>query len=71
MRSRIDEIGAKAVRERDIILRIREVMARTGLRRSTLYNKIAEGTFPKQVQISRNCVGWYESSVEAWISCPK
>lgn len=66
-----NRIGAKAVRERDVILRIQEVMARTGLRRSTLYKKIAEDTFPKQVRISQNCVGWYESSIEAWISCPK
>src|SRR3546814_8547591 len=36
------------------IVRIKTVLARTGLSRSTLYRKIAEGTFPCQVKISRS-----------------
>ena len=42
----------------DRILRIRAVLDRTGLSRSTLYRKIQSGTFPKQVQISTRCAGW-------------
>src|SRR3546814_359577 len=39
------------------IVRIKTVLARTGLSRSTLYRKIAEGTFPCQVkQIGRATV---------------
>jgi prophage regulatory protein len=52
------------------ILRIRTVMQRTGLTRPTLYRKIADGTFPRQVQISANCVGWRESEVDAWSRSP-
>lgn len=52
------------------ILRIKEVMARTGLKRTTLYGKIAEGTFPRQLRISERCTGWRESEIEAWLRNP-
>jgi prophage regulatory protein len=54
----------------DRILRIRTVLGRTGLSRSTLYRKIQEGTFPKQVHISTRCSGWRESAVNAWMRNP-
>nr|WP_082919576.1 AlpA family phage regulatory protein [Sphingobium sp. EP60837] len=52
-------------------LRLPDVMRRTGLKRSTLYNKIAAGTFPAQIHISWNCAGWREEEVDAWCSSPK
>lgn len=54
----------------DRILRLRTVLDRTGLTRSTLYRKIKAGEFPNQLQISTNCVGWRESSVAAWLEDP-
>lgn len=45
------------------IIRLRTVLDRTGLSRSTLYRKIAEGTFPRQVPISVNGAGWHESAI--------
>lgn len=54
----------------DRILRIKVVLDRTGLSRSTLYRKIQNGTFPRQVQISTRCAGWRESAVEAWMRNP-
>jgi hypothetical protein len=38
-------------------------LARIGLSRSTIYRKIAEGTFPTQLKISTNGSGWHESDV--------
>ena len=38
--------------EPDRMLRVRGVMARNGLGRSTLYRKIGEGSSPRQVKIS-------------------
>ncbi|WP_066826532.1 helix-turn-helix transcriptional regulator [Sphingomonas mali] len=52
----------------DRILRIKTVLERTGLSRSTLYRKIREGTFPRQVKISAQCAGWRESIVNSWIA---
>jgi len=54
----------------DRILRLAAVLDRTGLSRSTLYRKIGDGTFPKQVQIAYRCVGWRESAIAAWLSNP-
>jgi prophage regulatory protein len=52
------------------ILRLKSVLNRTGLSRSTLYRKIGRGTFPAQVRISDRCIGWRESDVEQWLSDP-
>lgn len=52
------------------IIRLNTVLARTGLSRTTLYRKISEGTFPRQVRISIHGAGWYESAVERWIADP-
>jgi len=57
-------------RRRDTILRLPEVMARTGIRRTTLYRRMAEGTFPKSIALGGNCTGWYQSDVEDWIVSP-
>ncbi len=52
------------------IIRLRTVLARTGLSRSTLYRKIADGTFPPQVKISVHGAGWRESAINRWIADP-
>ncbi len=54
-----------------IIIRLRTVLDRTGLSRTTLYRKIGEGTFPRQVPISVNGAGWYESAANRWIADPR
>jgi prophage regulatory protein len=43
---------------------------RTGLSRSTIYRKIAEGTFPAQLRISIHGAGWRESEIDRWINDP-
>jgi len=52
------------------ILRLKAVLERTGLSRSTMYRKIKHGTFPAQVQISERCIGWRESDLEQWLRDP-
>jgi len=49
------------------ILRLPEVLARVGLKRSTIYQFVADGKFPKPVRLGARSVGWSEQSVEAWI----
>ncbi len=49
------------------IIRLEEVKKLVGLSRSTLYARIAEGNFPKQVSLGGRLVGWHESDVLAWI----
>lgn len=52
------------------IVRLKTVLARTGLSRSTIYRKIAEGTFPAQLKISMNGSGWHEYDIDRWIANP-
>lgn len=56
--------------EPDRIIRLKTVLARTGLSRSTIYRKIAEGTFPAQIKISINGAGWHESDINRWVNSP-
>jgi len=58
------------MRDPDRIVRLKNVLARTGLSRSTIYRKIAEGTFPAQLKISTNGTGWRESDISRWIADP-
>lgn len=58
------------MRQPDRIIRLRTVLARTGLSRSTIYRKIAEGTFPAQIKISANGAGWHESEIDRWVANP-
>ncbi len=58
------------MRQPDRIVRLKTVLARTGLSRSTIYRKIAEGTFPPQLKISANGAGWKESDINHWVADP-
>jgi len=51
----------------DTIIRLPEVLARTSLSRSHLYQKISEGTFPKQFPIGARAIGFSEKAVNQWI----
>ncbi len=50
-----------------IILRLPEVIAKTGLSRSTIYSQISKGAFPKGVPIGEHARGWLNHEVDAWI----
>jgi prophage regulatory protein len=50
------------------ILRLPAVKARTGLSRATIYARMAEGTFPRQVSLGERAVGWIESQIEDWLT---
>jgi prophage regulatory protein len=50
------------------ILRLPDVIARTGLSRSTLHLRISQGSFPKQIPLGPRSVGWLADEVDAWIA---
>ena len=54
----------------DRIIRIRTVIDRTSLSRSTIYRQMDKGTFPQQVRISITGAGWRESDINKWIEDP-
>jgi len=50
------------------ILRLPAVVAQVGLSRATIYKRIKEGSFPKQIQLGLRSAGWLESEVNDWIA---
>ena len=55
----------------DRILRLKAVLDRTGLSRSTMYRKMDNRTFPRNIHISTRCKGWRESAVAEWMRNPR
>ena len=49
------------------ILRLPTVKSRTGLSRSSIYLKISQKAFPRQIKIGLRQVGWLESEINFWI----
>lgn len=59
------------------IIRRKQVEARTGLSRSSIYARLRHNlkrpgdydpTFPKPVSVGAKAVGWVEAEVEAWLT---
>ncbi|WP_010162590.1 helix-turn-helix transcriptional regulator [Sphingomonas sp. PAMC 26617] len=57
-------------RRRDCLLRFPEVRRRTSLASSTVYRRMAEGTFPQCQKLSIRAVYWYESDIDDFIADP-
>ncbi|MBM6445296.1 AlpA family transcriptional regulator [Pseudomonas sp. MIL9] len=54
----------------DRFMRLDEVLHITGLGRNTIYRRIREGTFPKQIRIGPNSVAWRQSAIAKWMADP-
>mgnify|MGYP001827885958 CR=1 FL=1 len=50
------------------LIGLAEVLDRTGLSRSTIYNYINAGLFPRPRKLGPRRVGWLEREIEAWIA---
>jgi prophage regulatory protein len=55
----------------DPILRLPAVMRLTGQARTTIYEKLRRGEFPKPVKLGQRAVGWYESDIAKWLEALK
>ena len=51
------------------LIRLREVLAKTGLSRSAIYAAIQAGTFPTSIPIlpGGRATAWVESEVDTWL----
>lgn len=63
-RGRIAQDSGSAPR----LIRLKEVVSRTGLARSTIYAMIAVDLFPRQVELTPSRSAWVESEIDAWIA---
>jgi len=49
------------------LLRIADVSTKTTLAKSTIWLKMAEGSFPKPTKLSPSINVWKESDIDEWI----
>ena len=49
------------------ILRLPDVLNRTGLSRSTIYLLVSKGDFPAPISLGMRAVGWIESEINDWL----
>lgn len=50
------------------IIRLNEVIKRTGLGKTSLYKFIKAKTFPQPIALGERAVGWVEAEVDQWIT---
>ncbi|PTC03200.1 DNA-binding protein [Vibrio mediterranei] len=49
------------------LIRLKEVLHKTGLSKATLYRQIAAGKFPMSIQIAYRAVAWEEDKIDEWL----
>lgn len=49
------------------VLKLKDVLSKTGLGKTSLYALIKQSQFPKPISLGLRAVGWLESEIEAWI----
>ncbi|MGE8445881.1 AlpA family transcriptional regulator [Comamonas sediminis] len=49
------------------VLKLKDVLSKTGLGKTTLYKLIGLSEFPKPISLGLRSVGWIENEIEAWI----
>lgn len=59
--------SARPVVPRDRLLRLRDVEAMTGVKKSTIYALMKAGKFPKCVYVTAKAVAWPETAVLSWV----
>lgn len=50
------------------LLRLAQVLDKTGLKRSQVYNDMREKKFPESIKIGPFSVAWLESEIDEWIN---
>jgi prophage regulatory protein len=50
------------------LLRLPEVKHLTGLSKSSIYARIAEDSFPRQIPLGSRTVVWLETDIQNWIA---
>ncbi|WP_084251046.1 helix-turn-helix transcriptional regulator [Sphingomonas pruni] len=51
----------------DRVIRRKELLSIIGISRSTLYDWMASGTFPRPIRLGRRAVGWRSKDISDWL----
>lgn len=54
--------------KQDRLITLKEVSALTTLSKPTIYKRLKEGNFPKQIKVGRNRVAWSHREIFEWIA---
>nr|WP_047258096.1 AlpA family transcriptional regulator [Chromobacterium subtsugae] len=52
----------------DCIIRLPEVMRKTGMSRSWIYSQMKAGAFPQAIDLGVRARGWRQSAIDGWIA---
>jgi prophage regulatory protein len=58
------------LRNTGAILRRGQVEREVGLKRSTIYQRMQAGTFPRPIRLGERAVGWRASDIEQFLDDP-
>ncbi|ATI90632.1 AlpA family transcriptional regulator [Salmonella enterica] len=50
------------------LLRLKQVEAKTGIKRAQIYLYMQRGCFPRAIKIGPASVAWLESEIDEWIN---
>lgn len=50
------------------VIRLPELEAMTGRKRSSVYEDVANGRMPRQIKIGPRAVGWLRCDIESWLA---
>ncbi len=53
------------------LIRIKQVIQKTGLSKSKIYSRMKMGTFPSSIRLNDHAVAWIEKEVDLWICIHK
>lgn len=62
-----EAIAPPPAAQRETLLRLDQVEATTGLKKSTIYSLIKAGKFVQPVRITARCTAWPESAIQRWV----
>ena len=73
----MDKLEQKYNKPKNCLIRLSEVMSRTGYGRTSIYRKMEDGSFPKSLKLGgppkepnefdSRAVAWIEDEVDQWI----
>ena len=66
-RRKLERVTLQSTAAGDELLYFDSVSARVGLRRTAIYERISNGTFPQPVRLSARCVRWRASDIRHWL----
>ena len=50
------------------LIRLRDVMHKTGMKRAWIYKLMKRNQFPQSIKLGIRSVAWVESEIDEWIS---